>query len=117
MKKTTRDEITRLRKENYSYAAIAEVLGMSKNTVISVCRRTGVKPESEKTIQKNEANYHVCKECGRVFENKWNRKGKVFCSDRCRTNWWNQEKKRQKRLAEVGTATVGDRAEKAAGNG
>ena len=33
--------IETLRKENYSYACIAKTLGLSPNTVKSICRRNG----------------------------------------------------------------------------
>ena len=38
--------IETLRKENYSYACIAKTLGLSPNTVKSICRRNGYVPVS-----------------------------------------------------------------------
>lgn len=39
--------IEALRKENYSYACIAKTLGLSPNTVKSICRRNGYVPKQE----------------------------------------------------------------------
>lgn len=89
------EKIISLRKENYSYNAIAEMMGLSRNTVQSICQRAGVKcTDIEKRVDKEQSdNVKVCKYCGELFVNPWNRKGKVFCSDKCRTNWWNEQRK------------------------
>ncbi len=87
-----KEKVITLRKENYSYNKIAETLGMKKNTVQSICQRAGVKPVSNNLTDKNsEALY--CRYCHQPFGNVWNRKGKVFCSDSCRTKWWNEKRK------------------------
>ena len=90
--------IGRMRAENYTYAGIGKALGMSGNTVKSICRRYGFTP-AEGVPMKN-INHAVayeeqprCKFCGAVMDNPWNRVGKAFCSDRCRYKWWNRERR------------------------
>ena len=85
--------IKNLRSENYSYARIAEVLTLSPNTVKSICRREGYSPEALPRKTKDEkAALQICKYCGKRIDNPWNRRGKQFCSDHCRTTYWNEQK-------------------------
>ena len=90
--------IANLRAENYSYAAIAKQLGISPNTVKSICLRKGIptpdKPRKNKT---EKAALQICKQCGKPIENPWNRIGKQFCRDKCRTAYWNSRKTAQKK--------------------
>ena len=92
--------IQNLRAENYSYAKIAEVLGMSPDTVKSYCLRHNIVASSVPRKTKEEkANLMICRWCGKPIDNPWNRVGKRFCSDACRTKYQN-EQKRLKKLAE-----------------
>lgn len=85
--------IQTLRQENYSYACIAKQLGMNTNTVKSICRRAGIVtfdvPRKTKTEKQNLC---VCKNCGTPINNPWNRVQKQFCSDKCRTVYWNNHR-------------------------
>ncbi len=92
--------IAALRADNYSYGTIAEKLGLNANTVKSLCLRNGIKAGDNKTKSKLQSkNVYVCKYCGKAITNDWNRKGKVFCSDSCRTKYHN-EKKHEARIKE-----------------
>lgn len=84
-------QIIKLRKAGYSYNTIAEMVGLSKNTVTSICRRAGIKVTDIK-YTKDQVSFFVCPYCGRLFTNPWSRRIKRFCSDSCRTKWWNMER-------------------------
>ena len=91
--------ILSLRAENYSYAKIAEVLGISPDTVKSYCLRHNIAtPAIPRKTKEEKANLMVCRWCGKPISNPWNRVVKRFCSDACRTKYQN-EQKRIKRLA------------------
>lgn len=93
--------ITNLRAENYPYSAIAKQIGSTTDTVKSICRRKninpnpGIAPKTKKEIE----NLMICKYCSKPFTNPWNRKGKTFCSDECRTNYWNEKKSEERKAA------------------
>lgn len=98
MKEMQIETIRKLRAENYTYAGIGKTLGMSANTVKSICRKHGFVPDPD--ARKKNINQAVafeqqprCKFCANIIENPWNRKGKVFCSDKCRYDWWNRERR------------------------
>lgn len=85
--------IQTLRKENYSYASIAQALDMNINTVKSICRRSGFIPHDiPRKTKAEKQNLHICKNCGTPIENPWNRAEKQFCSDKCRTIYWNNHR-------------------------
>ncbi|MBQ7802558.1 DUF2116 family Zn-ribbon domain-containing protein [Candidatus Saccharibacteria bacterium] len=89
--------IANLRAENYSYASIAKQLGMSPNTVKSICLRKGIlTPDKPRKTKTEKAALQICKQCGKPIDNSWNRIGKSFCSDKCRTSFWNAQKKERK---------------------
>ena len=97
MDQPTIDNIGLLRAENYTYAGIGKVLGMSGNTVKSICRRYGFVPAEGapmKNINKAAqiSGIKRCRNCNRIILNPWNRAVKAFCSDRCRYKWWNRER-------------------------
>ena len=90
--------IGKMRAENYTYFGIGKALGLSGNTVKSICRKYGFVPDEN--AQKKNINHTVayeeqprCKFCGEVMSNPWNRIGKEFCSDKCRYRWWNRERR------------------------
>lgn len=73
-------------KRDMSMAKIAEITGLSVNTVKSWCRRhplEGIKPG-------------VCRQCGAPVRQLPHRKTKRFCSDRCRYAWWTQHPQARK---------------------
>ncbi len=77
-------QIDIMRLNGYGYLKIAMAAGISKNTVKSYCRR-------QKSIEsKLETDY--CAICGRPID-KSKRENRRFCSDACRTKWWNEHPK------------------------
>ena len=91
----TPDEKSRLsvmRKAGQSYAEIADALGLSKNTVKTFCRRNGLTVEVKDapvTEMPVLSESRLCPNCGKPVIQIQGRKEKKFCSDVCRTHWWN----------------------------
>ena len=77
----TENEISRieyLRSEGYGAARISEDTGISINTIKSYLRR-----------HKPLRDGHICLFCGKPVVQTPGRKEKKFCSDECRSRWWN----------------------------
>ncbi|MDF2944397.1 MAG: Sigma-70 region 4 type 2 [Herbinix sp.] len=87
-------QITKLRANGYGYIRVAQVLGVSENTVKSFCRRnnlTGMAAvEAAKTQIQADGGIHLCMCCGLSVEQNPGRKEKKFCSNKCRMKWWNK---------------------------
>ena len=64
---------------------IAEKLSLSVNTVKSYCRRNTVLTAA---ADDGAAPSGICKQCSRLMAGGQDRRGKQFCSDRCRYQWW-----------------------------
>lgn len=80
-----KERIVLLRSQGESYARIADVLGISENTVKSYCRRNNV---SIGTKQEQHTAKDVCTNCGCPLVHTQGAKRKRFCSDGCRMTWW-----------------------------
>jgi endogenous inhibitor of DNA gyrase (YacG/DUF329 family) len=85
-KQITQVEVLRLSGKNC--ATIANMLGISENTIKSYCRRknTVVNPITPTNIK---SNVKPCPQCGCVIKHTPGIKRKRFCSDKCRMAWWN----------------------------
>ncbi len=96
-------QITKLRANGYGYIRIAQVLGVSENTVKSFCRRNNLAGmaavEATKTQIRADDGIHLCMCCGLSVEQNPGRKEKKFCSDKCRMKWWNINLDKVKRKA------------------
>jgi endogenous inhibitor of DNA gyrase (YacG/DUF329 family) len=103
MTKEQKSQITKLRTEGYGYNRVAQMTGLSENTVKSFCRRnnlTGMAIVDLPKIRKQVADgMYYCKCCGVYVEQKPGRKEKKFCSDKCRMEWWNNNLDKVKRKA------------------
>ena len=75
-------EAIRMVRAGIGYKKIATQLGLSANTVKSFCRKAN--EEKAKMIEAS-----VCLNCGKDVAQQAHRKKKLFCSDRCRMQWWN----------------------------
>lgn len=71
-----KQEIARLYQNNISYRGISQKLNIPINTVKSTIRRFG--------FTRAEG---VCKQCNAPLKKAKN--NKIFCSDKCRMQWWN----------------------------
>ncbi|MDW7652057.1 MAG: hypothetical protein SCK29_12300 [Bacillota bacterium] len=82
MNNLQKEQISILRGNGESYSKIADVLGISINTIKSFCRRNnlggvasaGTKQESDGT----------CNQCGAPLKQIAGKKQKRFCSNKCR---------------------------------
>ena len=80
MSKHTQKEIERMRMDGYGPTRIAHELDLSINTVKSHIRRhPGMK------------NAVFCLQCGRGVPQTPGRKQKKFCSNTCRSRYWNYQ--------------------------
>ena len=81
-----KQRITMLRGRGASYAQIAAMLGLSENTVKSFGRRRSLKPaDADASISEGGP---ACAQCGKPMGDS-KHKTRRFCSDRCRSIWWN----------------------------
>lgn len=95
--------IASFRAENYSYAKIAEVLGLNQNTVKSLCQRNNIPTPTgiPRKTKAEKAALKVCKNCKKQLDKKKDRSDKEFCSDNCRRNYWKQQKAEQQKAAKA----------------
>ena len=76
--------IAQYRAQGMGYTAIADVLGLPKNTVKSFCRRNGLGKDSAQTTMAE----NICRQCGEVIRQNEQHKKRRFCSSTCRLTWW-----------------------------
>ena len=84
------EQIAALRQENYPYSFIGRELGLSPNTVKSVCRRKGFGATGLRKTKAEKLNAPICRYCHKIFDG---RKGQNFCSEFCRIEWWKARRK------------------------
>lgn len=85
-----REQIIKLRMEGKGYGTIAQMLGVSPNTIKSFCRRNelrGDAVEVKPVVLSGETT--SCQNCGRTIQQIAKQKKKRFCCDKCRNTWWN----------------------------
>lgn len=80
MSKNDRRELERMRMDGYGPTRIANELGLSVNTVKSYIRR-----------HPSLRNAVFCLQCGRAVKQTPGRKQKKFCSNTCRSQYWNYQ--------------------------
>lgn len=80
-----KEKITALRREGSGYTAIANSLGISKDTVKSFCRRNGLTGTMARKITSDK-----CRECGKRLPRPSGTKPRIFCSEECRVKWWHE---------------------------
>ncbi len=88
-----KEHVRRMRGEGMSYSKIAASLGLSENTIKSYCKRNNlggvtVLPTVLQLNTEKEVS-DFCKNCGQPLEQRPGMKLRKFCSDKCRTTWWN----------------------------
>lgn len=78
-----KEKITEMRHNGVSYSVIASMLGISKETIKSFCRRNSL------TAEKNLSEINtLCRNCCTpIVQNPKTRK-KVFCCSECHIDWW-----------------------------
>ena len=85
--------IKTLRKQNFSYNAIAKAMGVTVATVKSYCQRSGLAGNRKESFKYQADNLKAlptfCRCCGSQIFQKEKVKRRIFCSDECRVTWWN----------------------------
>ena len=96
MTEEQKKQIIRLRKEGFGYTAVANKVGISKDTVKSFCRRNGLAGEMAVSA---ETQVPGCRECGKPLQQTEGMKPRVFCCDECRIKWWHEHPDKIKQRA------------------
>ena len=94
-----KERIKELRSDGPSYSEIAKQVDVSRDAVISFCRRNGLQ-EIKKPISAVETDAKdVCRECGNPLVQIDGMKRRVFCSKECRIKWWREHPEQMNRKA------------------
>lgn len=83
-----KSQIIKLRVVGNGYGKIAQMLGISLNTVKSFCRRNDISGNTAtepSAILTGETT--ACENCGREIQQIAKQKEKRFCCDKCRNTW------------------------------
>lgn len=91
MTEEQKKEIITLRRNGDSYRQIAEKLNLTKNQVVSFCRRNGMIESKTKEPDRTESGGDPChcRNCGAPITQQLGRKPILFCSGKCCQDWWN----------------------------
>ena len=89
-----KEQIRNLRREGMSYAKIAKQVDVSRDAVISFCRRNGLQEIKKPIPVVNTDAADVCRECGKSLIQVDGMKRRVFCSKECRVKWWKEHLER-----------------------
>ena len=92
MTTSQKEQILALRAKGEGYGAIAAILNISKNTVKSYCRRNNLSSDTPTMPAQNtiyEDSGVLCKHCGSGITSQSKNNQKTFCTEKCRTAWWN----------------------------
>ena len=85
--------IHNLREQNFSYVAIARVMGLTLSTVKCYCQRSGLVGNRKGAFKSQSNNLKAlptfCRCCSSQIIQKEKVKRRIFCSDECRVTWWN----------------------------
>ena len=104
MDKFQKEKIRNLRREGMSYAKIAKQVDVSRDAVISFCRRNGLQEIKKPIPVVNTDAADVCRECGKPLIQVDGMKRRVFCSKECRVKWWKEHPERLNQKAVQFTA-------------
>lgn len=94
-----KEQITALRSQGYGYATIAKAIGLKKDTVVAFCRKVGLTGTKAADNSRIELDAGFCPQCGALLTQTPGRKRVKFCSDNCRTAWWNAHPEKVNRKA------------------
>ena len=89
-----KEQIRNLRGEGLSYAEIARQVNVSRDAVISFCRRNGLQEIKKPRTAVKTAVGDVCRECEKPLVQVDGMKRRVFCSKECRIKWWKEHPER-----------------------
>lgn len=78
-----KEQIRVLRLQGLGYTAVADRLGISKDTVKSYCQRNDL---AGKRSDSNAES--ICPQCGKPVVQSVKHKKRRFCTEECRKTWW-----------------------------
>ncbi len=93
-----RKRISELRLEGKGYKAIASILGLSRDSVRGYCRRNELDGDgivAALNIQEKVNRNILCAQCKQPLKQVTRGRAKRFCSDACRTKWWNEHQEKR----------------------
>lgn len=88
-----RQRVVELRRRSWSYGQIASEVGLSRNSVKSICRRAAIvidQPGEQPAAE-------CCDHCREPLPERG--RGRRFCSTTCRLAWWHAHPERLNRKA------------------
>ena len=92
-------KITDMRNQGCGYTAIANAVGLTKDSVKAFCRSHGLAGvKAEPMISENSVT-DICLNCGSPLTHNPGAKRKKFCGSSCRQAWWNTHPDRVTRKA------------------
>ena len=80
-------QIAEMRHAGTAISKIADILGISRNTVKSYCKRHNI--DVGGTLSYQIGDVTLCEQCGKEITQNSLKRYKRFCSDKCRNKWWN----------------------------
>ena len=86
------ERIAELRAHNYPYSFIGRELGLSSNTVKSICRRKGFPASGSRKTKVEKQSVFLCKNCYRIVQSD-GPQNRQFCSEQCRVEWWKNHRR------------------------
>ncbi len=104
MTEIEKQEIKELRLKGNGYRAIASMLGLSRNSVRSYCKRNNLDGDSrvvQLNIDEMKSQSLICLYCSKDLKQNNLGRQRKFCSDECRRKWWseNQNSRNQRETA------------------
>jgi endogenous inhibitor of DNA gyrase (YacG/DUF329 family) len=88
-----KEKIRELRLKGIGYKGIAALLGLSRDSIRSFCKRNNLDGAScvvslniEEKIKKNL----LCVCCEKPIKQKYQGRNRRFCSEECRRKWWRE---------------------------
>lgn len=100
MNEEEKTQVRMMREAGCTYRQIADIMHMNVSTISNYCLRYHIEsPNSFSGVSPPNSKYRKCPICGRIFlaDNKPNQQ---FCSEKCRSKYWQNERKDAARLKE-----------------
>lgn len=94
MTEEQKQTIKRLRDVGLGYRKIGIVLNIPRDKVRNYCKANDLGGYAKKRLRNKEAKQMekdcpetVCRQCGKLLENKVTGRKRIYCSDKCRREW------------------------------
>lgn len=96
-------KIKEFRLKGIGYKNIATLLGLSRDSVRSFCKRNGIAGNSSVVAlnlkERTDKNL-LCAYCGKPIRQKSTGRMRRFCCDDCRRKWWKEHEEAKKKSKE-----------------